>query len=189
MRRFIATAGLDFHCLCLFLSLSSRVMVADGDESERNSQWICSHTTPPEGLQIYGERAIKSLYKDTGAEFSEYSVYKACMVQVNDAGGIRWSKEEAEERGHRVQSHYWPWICLSSPIAVLPLASGARQSIRKTKAFTSQVLLVCMHMRACPYFSFSGQFGWFRLDQTCLPGVAVVKTWRSALWQLVSQQL
>lgn len=60
-----------------------------GRWNEKNSQRRRSLKTSPEGEQIYGERAIKSLYKDTGAEFQEYSVYKACVAQVNDAGGIR----------------------------------------------------------------------------------------------------
>lgn len=39
-----------------------------------NSQRRLSQKTSPEGEEIYGERAIKSLHKDTRAEFSEYSM-------------------------------------------------------------------------------------------------------------------
>lgn len=65
-------------------SLFMRLIMVEGDGVRK----IASKGSP-KGQQIYGERAIKSLYKDTRAEFSEYSVYKACMAQVNDAGGIR----------------------------------------------------------------------------------------------------
>lgn len=60
-----------------------------GRWSERSSWRRRVQKTWPEGGQIYGEGAIKSLYKDTRAEFSEYSAYKARVAQVNDAGGIR----------------------------------------------------------------------------------------------------
>lgn len=74
----------------LLLPLSLHVVDKDeGRCSEKNSKRRGSLKTSPEGEQIYGERAIKSLYKDIGAEFQEYSVQKACMAHVNDAGGIR----------------------------------------------------------------------------------------------------
>lgn len=45
---------------------------------------------------------------------------------LDEAGG---GCEEVGGRGQKLQSHYWPWICLWRPIAGLPLASSARQAV------------------------------------------------------------
>lgn len=59
-----------------------------------NSQRRLSQKTSPKGEEIYGERAIKSLHKDTGAEFSEYSMclkpvwHRLMMLEgLDEAGG------------------------------------------------------------------------------------------------------
>ena len=59
--------------------------------------------------------------------------------------------EGAGGRGQKLQSHYWPWICLWRPIAGLPLASSTIQTagawrVRKTKA---EMFCVCVCMCAC----------------------------------------
>ena len=54
--------------------------------------------------QIYGERAIKSLYKDTGAEFYNIRCVRACVAEVNDAGGDYMKQEKGvSEFGGRGQ--------------------------------------------------------------------------------------
>lgn len=68
-------------------------------------------------------------------------------------------QEEAGRRGQKLQSHYWPWICLLSPIAGLPLASSTRQfvmssEVRKTKAYT-------LYVHMCVFMSFYTYMGIF----------------------------
>lgn len=83
-RTFITRRKQDFYCLFSIVGL-----IRAARDGVRKIAREALLKTSPEGGQIYGERAIKSLYKDTAAEFLEYSVYKACVAQVNDAGGIR----------------------------------------------------------------------------------------------------
>lgn len=54
--------------------------------------------------------------------------------------------EGAGGKGHKVQSHYWPWICLLSPIAGLPLASSTRQFVRSTKVRKTKAYMLYVHM-------------------------------------------
>lgn len=54
---------------------------------------------------------------------------------LDEAGGGR---EGVGGRGHELQSHYWPWICLPRPIAGLPLAGSTRQSVRSMEGEESK---------------------------------------------------
>lgn len=141
-------------------SLFMQLIMAEGDGVRKIASKGALTKHHPRDSKFMEKEQLKVCTKTPGQDFQNILCIKPAWHRLMMLEGLdkaRGGCEGAGGRGQKLQSHYWPRICLLSPIAALPLASSTRRfvrssEVRKTKACT-------LYVHVCAFMSFYSYIG------------------------------
>lgn len=135
-------------------SLFMRLIMAEGDGVRKIASKGALTKHHPRDSKFMEKEQLKVCTKTPGQNFQNILCIKPVWHRLMMLEGLDEARGGCEGAGggQKLQSHYWPWICLLSPIAGLPLASsidslsGAVRSGKQRLTHCMYCTYVCIHV-------------------------------------------